>query len=365
MYISTDSIILGDKYLKNNYRTIFQVAVVFIGTIVGAGLASGQEIAQFFTVYGINSFIGIILCAFIYMIIGSFIIKISIEHNFTSYSELIQCISPGFIGKAINFLTGLFLISSSSVILAGSGALIHQYFGISRWYGIIIMLAISLPVILRNTKGLIEINSFIVPALIIVTILIFILYLAFSGNISISHLNNINPGKKNWLMSSIIYGCFNLLCCTGVLVPLSSEIKNTKTLVLGLAAGTIGLTLLSLIINLLLMLNIPYIFHYEIPMLYISNRFGLIMQMTLLCVIWFEMFSTEVSNVFSISRALKDTTGISYKLCAIIVLIITIPISQIGFKNLILLLYPGFAVISFIFIIECVIFSFKNKAAHN
>ena len=274
------------------------------------------------------------------MVIGSFIIKISIEHNFTSYSELIQHISPGFVGKIINFLTGLFMISSSSVILAGSGALIHQYFGISRWVGIIVMIIISLPVILRNTKGLIEINSFIVPALITVVMLIFILYLIFSANITINHLNIINPGKKNWLISSIIYGCFNLLCCTGVLVPLSSEIKNTKTLILGLAAGTIGLTFLSLVINLLLMLNIPYIFHYEIPMLYISNRFGIIMQMTLLCVIWFEMFSTEVSNIFSIGRALENTLGLSYKQCAVIVLIITIPISQIGFKNLILFLYP-------------------------
>lgn len=347
--------------MKNNYRKIFQVAAVFIGTIVGAGLASGQEIAQFFTVYGVNSFIGIILCAFIYMVIGSFIIKISIEHNFTSYSELIQHISPGFVGKIINFLTGLFMISSSSVILAGSGALIHQYFGISRWVGIIVMIIISLPVILRNTKGLIEINSFIVPALITVVMLIFILYLIFSANITINHLNIINPGKKNWLISSIIYGCFNLLCCTGVLVPLSSEIKNTKTLILGLAAGTIGLTFLSLVINLLLMLNIPYIFHYEIPMLYISNRFGIIMQMTLLCVIWFEMFSTEVSNIFSIGRALENTLGLSYKQCAVIVLIITIPISQIGFKNLILFLYPAFAIISFVFIIECIIFSFRNR----
>jgi uncharacterized membrane protein YkvI len=348
--------------LRNNYRSVFQVAAVFIGTIVGAGLASGQEIAQFFTVYGISSFVGIILCAFIYIVVGTYIIKVSIKFNFKSYSELIQCICPGFIGKAINFLTGLFLISSSSVILAGSGALIHQYFGISNWYGIILMISASLPVILRNTKGLIEINSFIVPALIIIIVLIFILYIMFSGNVSFNYLNNINPVKKNWLLSSIIYGCFNLLCCTGVLVPLSSEIKNSKTLVVGLAAGALGLTILSLVINLLLMLNIPYIFHYEIPMLYISNRFGTIMQIILLCIIWLEMFSTEVSNVFSISRALENTTGLSYKLCSVIVLLTAIPISQIGFKNLILLLYPGFAVISFIFIIQCIIFSYKNNS---
>ncbi len=35
---------------------VFQVAFVFIGTIVGAGLASGKEITNFFTVYGYKSF---------------------------------------------------------------------------------------------------------------------------------------------------------------------------------------------------------------------------------------------------------------------------------------------------------------------
>ncbi|MGL5085107.1 MAG: transporter, partial [Clostridium sp.] len=38
--------------MKREVNKIFQVAVVFIGTIVGAGLASGQEITGFFTAYG-------------------------------------------------------------------------------------------------------------------------------------------------------------------------------------------------------------------------------------------------------------------------------------------------------------------------
>ncbi len=32
---------------KNKFSLIFQMGAVFIGTIVGAGLASGQEMTQF------------------------------------------------------------------------------------------------------------------------------------------------------------------------------------------------------------------------------------------------------------------------------------------------------------------------------
>ena len=72
------TIILWREYLlKKNLSLIFQIAAVFIGTIVGAGLASGQEISQFFTTYGYKSFLGIFICGFIYIAISSMIIYIS------------------------------------------------------------------------------------------------------------------------------------------------------------------------------------------------------------------------------------------------------------------------------------------------
>ncbi|EJO5347492.1 transporter [Clostridium botulinum] len=347
--------------VKNKFSLIFQMGAVFIGTIVGAGLASGQEMTQFFTTYGYKSFIGLTICFFIYVIMGSIIIDISIKHNLTSYNSLITLVSPGFLGKAIDLLTGLFLISSSAIILAGSGSLLHQYFGVSKWVGIFIMVISSLFILLRNTKGLIEINSFIVPSLMIVIITVFILYLAFSKNVSIAHIKSVPHYRKHWLVSTMIYSGFNILCCSGVLVPLSTEIKDKTILKSGLVIGSLGLTILSFIINLLLLLNIPYIFKYEIPLLYIANRFGTVVQIMLLCIIWLEMFSTEVSNIFSVGKTMEQSLGISYNKAIFIVILLAIPISQLGFVNLISILYPSFAVVSFIFMIQCIIFYIKEK----
>lgn len=352
---------LGGVKLKKNLYLIFQVGAVFIGTIVGAGLASGQEITQFFTTYGYKSFIGIFICFFIYILMGSIIIDISLRYKLSSYDGLIKLVSPGFLGRATNFLTTIFLISGAAIILAGSGSLIHQYFGISKWFGIIIMSLTAALVLFRDTKGLIEINSFIVPSLITVIVTIFILYLAFYKNINSVHLKTIPHYKSNWLFSSLIYGGFNILCCSGVLAPLSTEIKNRKILIPGIFLGSLGLTILSFIINFLLLLNIPYIFKYEIPLLYIANRFGTVMQVLLLIIIWLEMFSTEVSNIYSVSKNLEEAFGISYKKLVILIILIAIPISQIGFVNLISVLYPAFAVVGFIFIIQCLIFYVRKK----
>ncbi|EES49905.1 transporter [Clostridium botulinum] len=348
--------------MKKSFVNIFQVAVVFIGTIVGAGLASGKEITEFFTSFGLKSFFGIIVCGLFYIVIGCIIAKISIHYELNSYSDLINVISPNYLGKFTGFITTLYLISSASIILAGSGALINQFFGIPKLVGSIIMICIAVFFLLRDTDGLIAVNSFIVPSLICTITLITILYFVFSRDaVSLESMRQFKPVKSGLAISTILYAGYNTLCCTGVLVPLSNQMKKPKTMFIGITLGSIGLTLLCLAINLMLTVNQPYIYKFEIPLLLVANRFGCIIQAILLVIIWLEMFSTEVSDVYSISKTLEQTFNIDFKKGIFIILAIALPISQIGFSNLITKLYPAFGVLSLIFILQSVIFYFKHR----
>ncbi len=357
--------------MKKNVGSILQTAAVFIGTIVGAGLASGQEITQFFSTYGYRSFFGILICGLIYIVISSIIISISLKHKLSSYTELITLVSPGFFGVITDIFTSFFLVSGAAIILAGSGALLHQYFGVSKWVGISLMSVISLYTLLKDTRGLITINSFIVPALTTIIITIFVLYLIFYKDmVSISFIKQIPSHKVSiiptqWFFSALLYAGFNMLCCSGVLVPISQEIKHKRILIPGVIIGAVVLTILCYLINIMLLLNIPQIFKYEIPLLYITNRFGILMQILLLCVIWFEMFSTEVSDIYSVGKTFEKKFKIPYKKAVFLMLLIALPISQIGFRNLIKVLYPGFGAISLIFLIQCIVFYRKTTKNQN
>lgn len=348
--------------MKKELLKVFQVAVVFIGTIVGAGLASGKEITQFFTSYGNLSFIGILVCGIFYIAMGTIISKISISYNLNSYSDVIKVISPNFLGKITGGITTIYLLSSASIILAGSGALINQFFGVPKIIGTLIMLGIAIIFLLRGTDGLIEINSFIVPTLVITISTITVLYfLLCKDMVSLDHISSFTPQKSGLAFSTILYAGYNILCSSGVLVPLSTEMKKSKTMILGIIVGAIGLTVLCSMINLLLTINQPYIYKYEIPLLFVSTRFGTIFQALLLVVILLEMFSTEVSDVYSISKTLEQSFNIEFKKGIFIVLAIALPVSQVGFTNLISTLYPIFGVLSLIFIAQCIIFYFKNR----
>lgn len=352
--------------MKNDFTKIFQIAVVFIGTIVGAGLASGKEITQFFTSFGLTSFFGILFCGAFYIVMGSIMAKISIKYSLNSYSDVLKVISPNLLGKLTGVITTFYLISSASIILAGSGALINQFFGIPKIVGSLIMLCLASIFLLRGTDGLIEVNSFIVPSLLGTITLIIVLYFLFcKDSISFQFISSFEPPKKGVLLSTILYAGYNILCCSGVLVPLSNETKNSKTMVYGVACGALGLTLLSCAINLLLLANQPYIYELEIPLLLVAQRFGSVVQALLLVIIWLEMFSTEVSDVYSISKTLEQSFNIKFNKGIFIVLAVALPISQIGFSNLISTLYPLFGVLSLIFITQCIFFYHKNKSELN
>ena len=342
-------------------KQVFQIATIFIGTIVGAGLASGKEITQFFTVFGLRSVFGIIFTGLFYILLCSVISKISIENNLNSYGEMMSTVSP-FLGKFIGLITTLYLISSASIILAGSGALINQFFGIPKIIGTLIMASISILILLRGTNGLVEINAIIVPALTITITIITLLYIFFSGNsLNINTLLSIPPKKESgWVVSTILYAGYNILCCSGVIVPISTKYKSRKTMLKGIAVGATILTLICIAINLMLTANQPYIYEYEIPLLYIANRFGKPIQLLLMIVILAEMFSTEVSDVFSISQTLKQSFKIRFKTGIFLVMAIALPISQIGFSNLIEVLYPFFGLMSLLFVFQCLRYFFKN-----
>lgn len=346
--------------MKKDFLKIFQVAVVFIGTIVGAGLASGKEITEFFTSFGIQSFVGIILCGLFYIFMVTMLSKISLKHKLNSYSELINIISPNLLGKLTGVITTLYLISSASIILAGSGAILNEFFAIPKIVGSLIMLSIAAIFILKGTNGLIEVNSIIVPLLISTITVLTVLYFVYNnGSLSIEMLTKFPPKKEGILVSTILYAGYNILCSSGVIIPLSTEINDKKIMTKGIFFGALGLTLLCLMINFMLTLNIPYIYEYEIPLLYVSTPFGSIIQAVLLMVILLEMFSTEVSDVYSISKTLDKSFKISFKKGVFIVLAVALPISQIGFTNLITTLYPLFGLLSLVFITQCIIFTLK------
>ena len=341
---------------------IGQIAMIFIGSIVGAGVCSGRELNQFFSTYGIAGFGGIVLCGLLYIVFSKIIVEISMKKNVSSYNEFVDLVCPKYVAKFINIVLTLFLLSSTSIILAGSGALIEQYFNVPKWVGIVIMIGCSSIFLMRNTEGLFEVNTIVVPTLITIMTAIFISYVHQNPfSLQYDYMRFIPAQKEHLVVSTLIYVSFNILTIIGVIVPLTNEIRRPKEIQIGIIVGSGVLTVISMYIIFLMLVNPFYPKLYEMPLLAIAMQMSRILKVAMLGVMWLEMFSSQVSNVYSLSYFLRNKFNIAYKKGIFLVVAIAIPFSGIGFAKLVEILYPMYGILSLTFLMYCLIYYYKLR----
>ncbi len=87
-----------------------RVGFTYIGTVVGAGFASGQEIMQFFTVYGIGGIWGIVVVLFLFGWLGTRMMVMGARLKARSYEVFNQYLFGPRWGKWMNGFVGLYCL---------------------------------------------------------------------------------------------------------------------------------------------------------------------------------------------------------------------------------------------------------------
>lgn len=152
---------------------IFKVIFVIIGTLIGAGFASGQEIYIFFFSYGIKGLIGIVISCILIGIVIYKVLKIVKKNNINNYKEFLDyLIKNKKIKNIINNIINIFILVSFYIMIAGFGAYLEQEYNLNSIIGSFILAIMCFIIFKMNTKGIIKVNEFLIPILILVIIFI-------------------------------------------------------------------------------------------------------------------------------------------------------------------------------------------------
>ncbi len=336
---------------------MIKLVFVIIGTLIGAGFASGQEIYLFFFSYGIKGLIGIFISS---ILIGITIYKSLIlinKYNIRTYIDFLNIFIKTRkqkcyfnIKNIINIIINIFILVTFFIMIAGFGAYFEQQFGINSLFGSIILSIFCFIVFLRNVKGVIKASTILVPFLIITIMLI--------GTINIKNINflNINQylnrtNNSNYILSSIVYCSYNSILLIPVLITLKDYLKNKKQIVFIAFITTAIVLLLSFIIFTLLIRVDVDITKLEMPAVYVVSNMSKIFEILYGIIILGSIFTTAISLGTSfLQNTSKSKKG--YEQIALIMCITSCAISQIGFSNLINYLYPIFGYLGIIQIIR-------------
>lgn len=152
---------------------ILKVVFVIIGTLIGAGFASGQEVYVFFFSFGIKGLLGILISSIIIGITIYKTLKIIHKNNIDNYREFLNnLIKNKKINNIINAIINIFILVSFYIMIAGFGAYLQQEFKLNNIIGSSILAILCLILFKTNVKGLVKVNEILIPILIIIIILI-------------------------------------------------------------------------------------------------------------------------------------------------------------------------------------------------
>ena len=325
--------------MKNSIKAIF----VIIGTIIGAGFASGQEIYSFFNVYKENGIIGILISSIMIGIIIYVVLKKSTKLDISSYNELLEKsrISNN-LKNIFKIIINIFLLMSFYIMVAGFSAYFKQEFNIPNIIAAILILIICYITFMKNIEGIANINAVIIPILIIIVI-----GLGFKCNIfnTISNIDESNIKiSGNWLLKSVEYASYNSILLIPILISLKNYInKNEKQISI---ITTIIFFILSITIY-LIMFKIEGLENIEIPLVYIANMYGKIYSVIYSMVVIFAIYTTMISAGYGFlnncTRSQKN-----YKKLATLICISAVLVSNMSFSQLVNLTYPVFGILGFI-----------------
>ena len=318
-----------------------RISFVYVGTAVGAGFASGQEIMQFFTYYGKESVWGILLAVGLFSWLGVRMLLMGSRLNTKSY-EVFNCYLFGdYWGKWMSRLVSVMLFGVTTAMMSGTGALFEEQLGLSFHFGVIVTVLISYFVISRGMDGILSVNSIVVPMMLLFIGMV-ALHAWQTANWTSYMPFSLNSARYHWLVSAVIYAAYNLSLMQAVLIPLGAKVGDESVIRMGGTLGGLGLGFMLFSSNLAMQIYWTDVSHLNIPMAFVISNLGTGVKYFFLMVMWAEILTTLIGNVYGLTVSLKPL--VPYRPATVMAMIFGLGylFSLFGFQVLVGFLYPLF-----------------------
>ena len=323
-------------------RKVFSVTALIIGTVIGAGFASGREILTFFgntlsPLLAIPiSIVTFLFCA-VFLLVGARV-------NASEIGEVNRKIA-----RPLEVVLNIFMLFNCAItfsaMLAGTNALLDSVFPLSPLYSIIFALLSTL-VVVFGLRGLMRVNSLVVPVLIVVMTLI----CAFNVNAPVTLYF-----EKSSVSNVFIYTALNGILAASVLTTVNGLSKKEILLSSALSAVMIGALIL------LLSLSLPSVSpSSEMPLVELAKRLGTYPFVFAIFAVLAGIFTTMLTAHASISEWINAFFN-NRVLSASVSAIFCLTLSFLGFKRVIDIFYPVIGVIGLAYFLVCVIYLIRTS----
>lgn len=349
-------------------RDTLRVAGVYIGAIIGAGYASGQEVLQFFTSSGWIGTLGAIITMILYPLLGYYLIVLGDKLKANSHRRALYHITGRYVGPIIDILIVFFLFGVAVVMVAGAGSLVAQQFGWPAIVGNIVLTVLVMLVMTLGLNRIVTVISWITPFAFLLIIIIAI-YSLFISSTDISTLESVAKNQlsasPNWFLSALLHVSFNIVIAFGIMMMIGANEKDKKAAKRGAILGGVVLGLIALIINLAVYANIDVLQYAEMPMLLLADQFHPILGTLMGLALFGMILSTAVPCLYTVGARFIQADTRNFKIGAVILSLAAFSLSFVGFTQLVNTVYPLQGYVGFVLLAGLLINVFRTKGQAN
>ncbi|ANU15377.1 hypothetical protein B481_0751 [Planococcus halocryophilus Or1] len=320
-----------------------KIASAFIGIVVGAGFASGQEILQYFTSYGYWGFGAVLVATLLFGYLGMVLTRLGSRMQTISHEDAVYAISGKVLGKVIDYTLIVTLFGILVVMIAGAGSIFSQQFDLAPAFGRSIMITLVILTIMLNVKKVITIISSITPFLVLLVVGITV-YSLLTMNTSFAELEPIAKSQlsatPHWLLSSINYVSLAIALGAAMSLVMGGAEKDEKIAARGGLIGGLSFGFLILLSYLAIFAKVDVVGSADLPMLALADNISPIIGIVTAVVIFAMIYNTAVSLLLSFSARFMEMGTGRFRIFVIVSGIVAFVLSFFGFTALVNWLYP-------------------------
>lgn len=340
----------------------FQMGGAFIGVIVGAGFASGQEVLQFFTSFGMLGILGTVIATALFAFLGMNLMQLGSRLQTKSHQHVIYHICGRVLGTAIDFIITFFLFGVTVVMFSGSGAIFEQQFGIPGTVGNLLMAVLTIATVLMSVQKVIALISAFTPFLLLAVIVItgysLVNFDFASADFAAASANQAAP---NWLMGGLLYVSYNLAAGAAMMTVMGGTVKDEKVAGWGGIIGGLGLGLLILLINISMLTDLKALAAVPMPMLVLANNISPLLGGLMSIILLGMIYNTAVGMLYAFSARIVKPDSPKFKVSVGIFGAVAFGSSFVGFVTLVGTVYPVMGYLGFALIAAIVFAWFRRK----
>ncbi|MCD8140043.1 MAG: hypothetical protein LUE17_09760 [Planctomycetaceae bacterium] len=334
---------------KVDYSKVITFAGAIVAYLIGSAFATDQEVMQFFTNFGVWQSIGALILGLIVMIyLACTLMKDGRKLMLKNPADIYAVYGGKFIGIFVKVFSAIYLYCLYVLMLSGAGTVMHEYYGLNRWTGSVILMIGTLIVVLLGLKRMVSVLGRIGPVIIVVAVAVgFINFIMYAGNVPAADafLASVEPpplkASSSWIISGVLNGTAATILMVPFLAGMGTEASSRKEAILGGSLGGFLFIFGAGAINMGLLACMEQVYHLQAPALGMADNIIPGLGVFYSVVVVLGIFTTAVPLLWAPFMTLEaDEKSVKFRAMVIIGAFIALFGGQLHFSVLINIIIP-------------------------